>query len=395
MSSTVYIVEEADLFPCYHTRPFNLRWINSNLSFSFNSDDLTRIHRNQRIVSTNDKLWEAIGILFQRQKRFLIKTLFKDTSPGRGLCIHVSGPFLEKLKRVYEDFNALKLNLTLEHQSKSWSIDIGLNTIRQGGVLRIIHSERSQRLFRRIAALPDLKMSFKLTTRVNALHTRRLLSRHLLAESTPCDFHLISKNGTKVPFHKELLAAHSNVFGCPSVQSMSSFKLLVSDYILVVLKNYVYYGTCKDVKRDQRIALELLEISHLYNIVGLEKIMKKKLLALMEVPGDVGLDLVIMLYYFSTKVETGYEELREKALALILNTQRSEIEKSEAFQQITRNDKMFDGWKLVSDIWNFERHYLTSRKVKMTMTRTVTGTTYRIKYDETSIQDLETGQGTG
>ncbi|CAL8132334.1 unnamed protein product [Orchesella dallaii] len=360
MSSTVYIVEEADLFPCYHTRPFNLRWINSNLSFSFNSDDLTRIHRNQRIVTTNDKLWEAIGILFLSQKRFLIKILFKDTSPGSGLCIHISGPFLEKLKGVYEDFNALKLNLTLGHQSRSWSIDIGLNTIRQGGVIRIIESERSQRLFRRIAALPDLKMSFKLTTRV--------------------------------PFHKELLAAHSNVFGCPSVQSMSSFKLLVSDYILVVLKNYVYHGTLKNFKRDQRIALELLEISHLYNIAGLEKIMKKKLLTLLEVPGDVGLDLVIMLYYFSTKVETGYEELREKALALILNTQRSEVEKSEAFQQITRNDKMFDGWKLVSDIWNFERHYLTSRRLKMTMTRTITGTTYRIKYDEASTEDLETGR---
>ncbi|CAL8132045.1 unnamed protein product [Orchesella dallaii] len=131
--------------------------------------------------------------------------------PGRETSICVVDPFLEKLKEAYEDFNALKLKLTLTHHTKSWSIDIGLNNIRrQRRVLRTIHSERSERLFRRIAASPDLQMSLKLTTRVNALHTRRLMSRRIMAENTPFDFHLISENGRKIGFHKEILAGFAN-----------------------------------------------------------------------------------------------------------------------------------------------------------------------------------------
>ncbi|CAL8132073.1 unnamed protein product [Orchesella dallaii] len=342
MASTVYIID-GDNIVSSRSGQFNLDWVYSKTRYSFDDLDIIHIPRNQGIVSTNDKLWIAIRKLFQKQRRFVITIFITDSSPGRPMCIRVTGPFLEKLKDEYDDFNALKLNFTLRYQTKSWSIDIGLNNIRRNkGVFQNVYSQRSEQLLRRIAAFPDLQVTMKLTTRVKSLHTRRIMSRNLLADNTPFDFHLISENGTRIEFHRNLLGAHSNVFGCPSVQSMNGMKLFVSDCTLSILKNYVYSGLLRDFERDQRIAFELLEAAHFYNISGLERIVKKKLLTLLDTPGNVGLDLAILLCFFANKVGTGYEQLGEKALALIQNTMCSEIDKSEAFQYILRNDKEFD-----------------------------------------------------
>ncbi|CAL8120686.1 unnamed protein product [Orchesella dallaii] len=342
MASTVYLVENGYIRPS-RPAPLDSSWINRKLMYRFHSDDISRIPGNKGIVCNNDKLWIAIRNIFQKQNCFVITCFFEEPLRGRELCIRVAGPFLEKLKDVYEDFNALKLNLTLRHQSKSWSIDIGLNNIRRNkGILRTVHSQRSQQLFRRISALQDLQVVIKLTTRVNALHTRRVMGRNLFAENTPFDFHLISENGKRIGFHRNLLAAHSNVFGCPSVQSMDAMQLFVSDCTLSILKNYVYSGLVIDVESDQQMAFELLEAAHFYNIVGLERIMKKKLLALLDTPGKMRVDLAVLLCFFANKVEIGYKQLGEKALALIQNTTCSEIDKSEAFQYILMNDKQFD-----------------------------------------------------
>ncbi|CAL8119304.1 unnamed protein product [Orchesella dallaii] len=342
MASTVYIIDGDDILPS-RPKPFmGLGSAYRKTSYSFDGEGIIRIPRNQGIVGTNDKLWIAIRKLFQNQRRFVITIFLTESSPGRATCIRVNGPFLEKLRDEYDDFNALKLNLTLRYQSKSRSIDIGLNNMRRNkAIFRTVYSQRSEQLLRRITALPDLQVTMKLTTRVNSLHTRRILSRSLLADKIPFDFHLISENGTKIEFHRNLLAAHSNVFGCPSVQSMNGMQVFVSDCTLLILKNYVYYGLLRDFERDQRIAFELLEAAHFYNISGLERIMKKKLLAMLDTPGIMGVDLAIMLYFFAYKVEIGYYQLEVKALDLIQNTTRLEIVKSDAFQYILRNDEMF------------------------------------------------------
>ncbi|CAL8132067.1 unnamed protein product [Orchesella dallaii] len=341
MASTVYIIDESDILTS-RPKPFlGLGYVYRKTCYSFDVEGVIRIPRNQGIVSTNDKLWIAIRKLFQKQRRFVITIFLTESSPERATSIWVAGPFLEKLKDEYDDFNALKLNLRLGYQSKSWSIDIGLNDISRNKVFRTVYSQRSELLLRRIATSPDLQITMKLTTRVKSLHTRRIVSRSLLADNTPFDFHLISENGTRIEFHKNLLAAHRNVFGCPSVQSMNSMSLFVSECTLLILKNYVYFGILRDFERDKHIAFEVLEAAHFYNISVLERIMKKKLLAMLDTPGNMGVDLAILLYFFAYKVEIGYYQLEVKALDLIQNTTRLEIVKSEAFQYILRNDEMF------------------------------------------------------
>ncbi|CAL8132043.1 unnamed protein product [Orchesella dallaii] len=108
---------------------------------------------------------------------------------------------------------------------------------------------------------------------------------------------------------------------------MDGMKLLVSGWTLIIFRNYVYAELLKGFKKDQRIAFVLLEAAHFYNVEGLERIMKRKLMALLDFPGEMGADLAIMLYFFASRVE--------------LSTTRSEIEKSEAFQYIITNDKTF------------------------------------------------------
>ncbi|CAL8119332.1 unnamed protein product [Orchesella dallaii] len=113
MASTVYLVDRGNVL-CPRYRPFDLRGVNSGMFYSFRSYDITSIPINQNIVSTNDKLCP-----------FAITILFKDMCPGRQTSIRVLGPFLEKFKDVYEDFNTLKLNLTFKYPTKSWSIAAG------------------------------------------------------------------------------------------------------------------------------------------------------------------------------------------------------------------------------------------------------------------------------
>lgn len=86
------------------------------------------------------------------------------------------------------------------------------------------------------------------------------------------DFTLISKNGTKYPVHKIIVAAHSTVLKKAMNDHNSSLLLDQADLEVELLIQYMYTGVIKDISKHD--LFKLLEFSYKYELTPLFNVTK-------------------------------------------------------------------------------------------------------------------------
>ncbi|CAL8130951.1 unnamed protein product [Orchesella dallaii] len=149
--------------------------------------------------------------------------------------------------------------------------------------------------------------------KVNVLE--KLFDEKLLADCS-----LVLSNGTEVKCHRNVLAAHSDVFHTMLTSGFSestSNKIEMTDVSeegLNIFLNYLYKDKINTEVIEEEIAVELLQISHKYNVSALESIMLEMLF---NKPNNwFSVDSALSLYFITVNV-TAHSALCEKMFDII------------------------------------------------------------------------------
>ncbi|ODM87635.1 hypothetical protein Ocin01_19046, partial [Orchesella cincta] len=95
------------------------------------------------------------------------------------------------------------------------------------------------------------------------------------------DFAIIANTGVRVPCHKMVLEDLSTVLDerlqmeCPETPE-NCMKMEASEDVVKAFLKYLYYTDVRDACDSPRIATELLELAHVYDVTLLEKAMKAR-----------------------------------------------------------------------------------------------------------------------
>ncbi|ODM89730.1 BTB/POZ domain-containing protein [Orchesella cincta] len=164
-------------------------------------------------------------------------------------------------------------------------------------------------------------------------------SKKILHDKIRCDFALIAENGKSIPCHTSFLASHSKVFlrmfetDCKEAKEKAYQMRLTEEAVNALLK-FLYYSDLDDAINNPSISLELLQVAHEYDILLLEKALKRMLLRKSSDWYDT--DFVVHLFQYALKLE-GYEDLKEKAVKVI-RTKSESLYGSAACDQLFKED---------------------------------------------------------
>jgi len=91
-------------------------------------------------------------------------------------------------------------------------------------------------------------------------------------------------------------------------------KLLYTEEVIRTMLEFLYCGNYDEALKKPIIALSLLEIGHQYDIIELEKVMKRIFSILPNSWFD--LDVAVQLFAFSSRIEE-FVDLKRKAFTVI------------------------------------------------------------------------------
>ncbi|CAL8108337.1 unnamed protein product [Orchesella dallaii] len=163
------------------------------------------------------------------------------------------------------------------------------------------------------------------------------VGRKFLEENLHSDFTIIAQNRTRIPTHKLVLAAHSPVFqrmlesDCQETME-NIIELDNSKEGVMAFLKFLYYSDIEDPIGNERVALELLELGHKYEISSLENVMKALFLSV----DCYSVDVAVTLFHRSGMV-AGYEDLKAKAVRSI-KLRKNDLKESTVFDELVRKD---------------------------------------------------------
>jgi len=139
------------------------------------------------------------------------------------------------------------------------------------------------------------------------------------AEAVAFDFELVAENGVRYPCHRVFLAGNSSVLArmfqteWKETQEKVCYMNLSANGVMALLR-FVYHANFNQALRSSRIAVELLEIAHQFEILLLFKAMR---VLLVKQPGAwFSIDVAQKLLSFTERAE-GYRDLKWKAEKVI------------------------------------------------------------------------------
>ncbi|CAL8132590.1 unnamed protein product [Orchesella dallaii] len=161
------------------------------------------------------------------------------------------------------------------------------------------------------------------------------IEKAVLEEELYTDFILIAGDGSKVPCNKVYLASRSPVFRRmlqsgmkESTENECKLEDMSKEGVKALLK-YVYYFCVEDALQVPKIAMELLEAGHKYDITALEDTMKRIFIGKPDEWFTV--DAALLLFLWSLKMNN-CEDLTSKAV-MIINKRWNEARKTSVFQE--------------------------------------------------------------
>ncbi|CAL8108262.1 unnamed protein product [Orchesella dallaii] len=271
---------------------------------------------------------------------------------GVGPCtlqIHVMGPYLIELMTKFKQPLMMKVGLQLGKNSEIdvWSREMDLGwtceeqwklthianfpvflspSIYSGKMTILLVGVTSERILRQfVGPLPDA----------------HVMNRKLFEDKIQCDFAIIAENGTSIPCHKSFLAMNSKVFermletDCKETRE-NAYKLRMSEGGVYAFLKFLYYFNLEDPTNKSSIALELLKVAHEYDIQALEKVMKR--MFLFADPSNLWLDVDVMLllFQYSMKVDD-FGDLKKKAV-LVLKLKEPQLRESKLCNKMFKED---------------------------------------------------------
>ncbi|CAL8124622.1 unnamed protein product [Orchesella dallaii] len=292
-----------------------------------------------------NRIWQR---LFDRQTKYYINIAFTQLVAGAKLIIHVSGPFLHKLKFILKE-EILTLKLMLKR--RTWSLNIDVISAGDGNAVYQSPKDWNQQEIKDLQTALDSKdviMTLEVIT-VNGTTSLAApapideplkdMGKKALEEEVHWDFELVAKNGVRIRCHKVFLACQSEVFNrmfqTSCVESLeNTCNLKQSEETVRAFLKYLYYGDFEDAQKNQKIALDLMQMGHKYDITSLENAMKKIILDFPTASLDV--NVALLMFSFALKV-AGYEDVKEKA-TLFINSKPKEVMECEVLDTILQNE---------------------------------------------------------
>ncbi|CAL8108342.1 unnamed protein product [Orchesella dallaii] len=178
------------------------------------------------------------------------------------------------------------------------------------------------------------------------------IEKAILEEELHTDFVLVAGDGGKIPCSKDRLSSRSKVF-CgmlksgmkESTENECKLEGMSKEGVKALLK-YIYYFSVEDALQDPKIAMELLEAGHKYDVILLEDAMKRIFIGKPEEWFTV--DAALLLFLWSLKMGN-CKDLTRKAVMMI-NMKWDEARKTSVFQEqfagIPKNLEKLHSWTL-------------------------------------------------
>ncbi|CAL8108340.1 unnamed protein product [Orchesella dallaii] len=178
------------------------------------------------------------------------------------------------------------------------------------------------------------------------------IEKAVLEEELHTDFVLVAGDGGKISCSKDRLSSRSKVF-CgmlksgmkESTENECKLEDMSKEGVKALLK-YIYYFSVEDALKDPKIAMELLEAGHKYDVILLEDAMKRIFIGKPEEWFTV--DAALLLFLWSLKMGN-CTDLTRKAVMMI-NMKWDEARKTsmfkEKFARIPENLEELQSWTL-------------------------------------------------
>ncbi|CAL8131828.1 unnamed protein product [Orchesella dallaii] len=301
---------------------------------------------------------------------------------GQNLRLVVSGDSLDKLLEMCYDKKLLKLRLQIrsimdkKEDDKTDDLEIQLGEIISKGRKNgcdLEHRKVSGRHkvhfedpdFGKLAkpylvvdnSFCSLELRLELIADEKAIYGLKLpewepIAKSILEEEMHTDFSLVAANGDKIPCNKVCSVSRSPVFRQmlksgmkESTANECNLDNISKEGVKALLK-YIYYFSVEDALQAPKIALELMQAGHMYDILNLANAMKQIFIGK---PQEwFTIDTTLLLFLWSIKVDD-FEDVTNKAV-VVINRKWNDVRKAsmykERFVQIPENLKELNCWTL-------------------------------------------------
>ncbi|CAL8108334.1 unnamed protein product [Orchesella dallaii] len=299
---------------------------------------------------------------------------------GQNLRLVVSGDSLDKLLDMCYDKKLLKLKLRIRsfkdkrEDDNTDDLEIHLGEIISKEMVATLNTEEFLGGTKYLFEDPDfgklakpylivdnsfcsLELRLELIADEKAIYGLKLpewepIEKVILEEEMHTDFSLVAANGDKIPCNKVYLASRSPVFRQmlksgmkESTANECKLENMSKEGVKALLK-YIYYFSVEDALQAPKIALELMEAGHMYDILNLANTMKQIFIGK---PQEwFTIDTALLLFLWSIKVDD-FEDATNKAV-VVINRKWNDVSKSsmykEQFVQIPKNLEELNCWTL-------------------------------------------------
>ncbi|CAL8085337.1 unnamed protein product [Orchesella dallaii] len=167
------------------------------------------------------------------------------------------------------------------------------------------------------------------------------ICRNIFQNSIHSDVSIVAANRTIIPSHKCFLATHSSVLKAMlenNFQESKSNEIIMDDVSeegVKALLEYIYTWEITEAVRSSKVAVELFQVAHKYDIKQLEEKLARMILQRGNKWFQV--DATIDLFRFARKIEANSGDLKDKAVQA-LRTKREELMKSNGFKKLFTDD---------------------------------------------------------